>query len=412
MSSGKKHTGTFFVLLMVLALVLAGCGGQQAPAPQATTAAKPAASPAAAVTQPPAAPAATKAPAAPAATQAPAAAGGKFGGTLRIGSLTDPDTLNVLVSNSITSSWILQLLYPTMLTYNEKGEKVPYAATEFTTSPDGKTVTFKLRKDIKWDDGKPFTSKDVKYTAEAVMKETIGFNATLLAGVESIETPDDSTIVFKLKSPSAVFAPSIGYWLKVVPEHVWSTVGSPKAYTNDKPVGAGPFKLTKYERGQYWELEPQGTHFTAPEGRPYLDKIQFRIFPDMNTMILSLKKGEIDAIANPVPPTSARELKTDPNINVMQTASLGYSHLTFNLQRENAKALTDKAVRQAVGIGGEQGSDPNHRAAGQRPAISRPWCRRCSATSTTRRPSPTSSTWKRPRRCSRMPDTRTRVECA
>jgi peptide/nickel transport system substrate-binding protein len=68
----------------------------------------------------------------------------------------------------------------------------------------------------------------------------------------------------------------------------------------------------------------------------------------MNTMILSLKKGEIDAIANPVPPTSARELKTDPNINIMQTASLGYSHLTFNLQRENAKALTDKAVRQAL----------------------------------------------------------------
>ena len=110
--------------------------------------------------------------------QRPAA--GKFGGTLRIGSLTDPDTLNVLVSNSISTSWILDLIYPSLLVYNEAGEKVGYLATEWTTSEDGKTVTFKLRPDVKWDDGQPVTSKDVKFTAEITQKETIGFNATML----------------------------------------------------------------------------------------------------------------------------------------------------------------------------------------------------------------------------------------
>ena len=168
--------------------------------------------------------------------------------------------------------------------------------------------------------------------------------------MESIETPDDETVVFHLTAPSAVFATSIGYWLKIVPEHIWSTVGEAKKYTNDQPVGAGPFKLTKYERGQYWELEPQGESWLAPEGKPYVEKIQFRIYPDMNTMILALKKGELDAIANPVPPAGAKDLLNDPNIDVLQTASLGYGHITFNLQRENAKALADPAVRQALAM--------------------------------------------------------------
>ncbi len=284
----------------------------------------------------------------PAQALAQGGAAGSFGGTFKIGTLTDPDTLNVLVSNSISSSWILDLIYPSLLIYNAKGEKVAYLATEWKTSDDGKQVTYKLRTDLKWDDGKPVTSADVKYTAEVTMKETIGNNAALLANTASIETPDAQTVVFNLKTPSAVFATSVGYWLKIVPAHIWSTVGENKKFTNDKPVGAGPFKLTKYEKGQYWELEPQGESFLSPEKKPYVDKIQFRVFPDMNTAILAFKKGEIDAIANPVPPSTVADLKATPGVKIAQTASLGYSHITFNLQRPNAQALTEKAVRQAI----------------------------------------------------------------
>ncbi|MCL4516567.1 MAG: ABC transporter substrate-binding protein [Firmicutes bacterium] len=272
----------------------------------------------------------------------------KFGGTLKIGTMTDPDTLNVLVSNSITTSWILDLIYPSLLTFNEKGEKVGYLAKEWKTSPDGRSVTYKLRDDMKWDDGKPVTSADVKYTAEVTLKETIGYNASLLKDAVSIDTPDATTVTFNLKKPSAVFATTVGYWLKVVPAHIWSTVGENKKFTNDQPVGAGPFKLTRYEKGQYWELEPQGKTWMAPDKKPYVDKIQFRVYPDMNTMILALKKGDIDAIANPIPPASVADLKATPGIKIGRTASLGYGHLTFNFQRPNAKALANKAVRQAI----------------------------------------------------------------
>jgi peptide/nickel transport system substrate-binding protein len=345
MSSHKRHLWVWASLLVMLAMV-ASCGGPAAQPATQPTAAQPVAAQSNAA-KPAAAP--TQAPAAASPTNAPAA-GGKFGGTLKIGSLTDPDTLNVLVSNSISASWILDLLYPSLLTYNEQGDKVAYLATSWTTSPDGKTITYKLRNDLKWDDGQPVTSKDVKYTAEVTTKETIGNNASLLKPTESIETPDDQTVVFHLKTPSAIFATSVGYWLKIVPQHIWSKQSEAKKFTNDQPVGAGPFKLTKYERGQYWELEPQGNSFLAPGGRPYVDKVQFRIYPDLNTMALAFKKGEIDAIANPVPPATAKDLKTDPNIDILTTASLGYGHITFNLQRENAKALTDVAVRRALAM--------------------------------------------------------------
>lgn len=327
----QKLTLKLVVMGLVVAVLASACAPVQPAAPSA-----------------PAAPAATEAPVATEPAAAPAAS--KFGGTLRIGSLTDPDSLNVLASNSITSSWILDLLYPSLLTYNEAGQKVGYLAKEWTTSEDGKTITYKLQPGLKWDDGTPVTSKDVKYTAEVTLKETIGFNATMLADVASIETPDDETVVFTLNNPSAVFATSVGYWLKVVPEHIWSQAGENKTFTNENPVGAGPFKLTKYERGQYWELEPQGETWLAPEGRPYLDKIQFRIYPDMNTMVLALKSGELDAIANPVPPAAATDLAQDSNIEILKTASLGYGHITFNMQSPNAPALQDKAVRQALAM--------------------------------------------------------------
>ncbi len=182
----------------------------------------------------PAAPAVPAAPAQPGApTQAPAQpAATKFGGTFKVGSLTDPDTLNVLVSNSISSSWVLNSIYPTLLFYNVKGEKVGYLATEWKTSQDGKTVTFKLRNDLKWDDGKPVTSADVKYTAEVTMKETIGNNAALLAPVTAIDTPDPQTIVFTLKNQAPFLPPPLAIGSKSFPR----TSGRPLARTRPIPT--------------------------------------------------------------------------------------------------------------------------------------------------------------------------------
>ncbi len=112
-------------------------------------------------------------------------------------------------------------------------------------------------------------------------------------------------------------------------------------------------------------MEPQGASYLAPEKKPYVDKVQFRIYPDMNTAILALKKGDIDAIANTIPPAAVADLKNTPGIKIAQTASLGYSHITFNVRRPNAQALSEKAVRQAIATAINKQAIPHDRAAGQ-----------------------------------------------
>ncbi|MEW5865850.1 MAG: ABC transporter substrate-binding protein [Bacillota bacterium] len=277
-----------------------------------------------------------------------AAAKPAFGGTLRIGTLSDPDTLNVLQSNSVSASWILDLMYPTLLIMNEQGEKVPYLAKDWGYSEDGLTAWFELRNDVKWQDGTPITSKDVKFTCDVTKQHKIGFNAALLADVKEIRTPTPTRVEFKLSKTYGPFLTSIGFWLRVVPEHIWKGIEDPKRFPNSNPVGAGPFKLAKYEIGQYYEMEAVDSWFDAPAGKPYLDKVLFKVYPDINTMILALQRGEIDLCANPIPPASADRLKATPGIKTAQTASLGYVYFTFNQHRDKAKALQDVRLRKAI----------------------------------------------------------------
>lgn len=279
---------------------------------------------------------------------ASAAESPKRGGTLVIGTTTDVDTFNVLVSNSITSSWILDLMYPSLLAMDEKANKVPYLAKEWGYSDGGRVAWFKLREGAKWQDGTPITSEDVKYTVDITVKYNIGFNASLFSSVEKIVTPDAHTVQFYLNEPSVSFAPSAGFWLRVVPKHIWAKVQDPKQFANDNPIGAGPFALVKYQRGQYYELAPVKQGFFVQSGPPLVDKVIFKIYPDINTLILALKKGEVDLSAESIPPASVPDLKRTKGINVVSGPSLGYAYMIFNLHSKQAAFLADVQVRKAI----------------------------------------------------------------
>ena len=125
----------------------------------------------------------------------------KFGGELTVGITTDVDMLNPLVSNDRVGSWILNNIYPTLMIMNEKAEKVPYIAESITTSEDGKTVTVKLKDGLKWQDGEPLTSADVKFTGDILYEYKLQWQADVFDQVVSVKTPDDLTIVYQLKQP-------------------------------------------------------------------------------------------------------------------------------------------------------------------------------------------------------------------
>ncbi|MEV4894187.1 ABC transporter substrate-binding protein [Nonomuraea sp. NPDC055795] len=271
-------------------------------------------------------------------SQAPAT-----GDRLTIGTTADVVNYNPLVGNSRTDSWVTNLMYPHLTQMDEAGKRIPYLATEWSYSEDGKTATVKLRDDMKWSDGKPVTADDVVFAVTAVQKEKFGVVAGLITAMEKAEAVSPTEVRFTLSRPDGTFLDNVGFWLPIVPKHVFEKAPSVQKFANDANwVSAGPYKLTKVERGQRYimeRVEPFGP------GQPTVKEIVFRVFPDVNTEVLALRNGEIDLIGNVLPPSTAADLKSDPKLKLVQVPSLGWAHLQYNTKR---KPMDDVRVRQAL----------------------------------------------------------------
>ncbi|NJM41669.1 MAG: ABC transporter substrate-binding protein, partial [Anaerolineae bacterium] len=147
--------------------------------------------------QPAAAPSAPKAQE-PTSTPAPTAVASEIqtGSTLTIGVTEEPDTLNPYLTQLATTTEVLTAVMEGLLAYNDKGDLVPRLAESYQISPDGLTYTFKLRQGVKWHDGQPFTSADVKASWEMIMNpDFAAWNTLGWEKIESLETPDDFTVV-------------------------------------------------------------------------------------------------------------------------------------------------------------------------------------------------------------------------
>lgn len=266
--------------------------------------------------------------------------------TMRIGTTTDVANFNPLQSLSKTDSWILNAMYPHLLRIDENAEKVPELASGYEYEDDGKTVIFTLRDDFEWTDGTPVTSADVKFAAEAIMEYKLGNVAAKLTWVESIEAPDDTTVIFNLSQPYAPFAEGVGFWMPVVPAHIFSEAGDLAAFANDADwVGAGAYVLDSMVRGQRYVLKANENYPYAPKGGAAVQTVEYIVYPDVNTMILALKNGDIDLMGTPVPASAAASLESDKNVSLQEVDSLGFAHLTYNMQNPT---LAQKDVRQAL----------------------------------------------------------------
>lgn len=121
----------------------------------------------------------------------------KQGGTIVVGISADPQSFNPNAKADDIAFDVGQNIFSRLIKLNNNQELVPDLAETYTVSDDGKEITFNLRKGVKWHDGEPFTSKDVKWTFDQIIKEN-GQIKSNLASVESIEAPDDYTVIFKL----------------------------------------------------------------------------------------------------------------------------------------------------------------------------------------------------------------------
>lgn len=273
-------------------------------------------------------------------------ASGRGTTTLRIATTTDIDNYNPLLGDSTTDFWINDLMYPSLMSMNAQGTKVPAVATSwgYTSSTQG---YFNIRTGIKWSDGVPLTAADVAWELNAILKDQpAGIITGFIGNLKSATATSATRVELTLSRPDSTLIPEIGFWMPIVPMHVWDKVGNIGKYVPAKDwVSAGPYKLVSVQRGQSYTLGRVTPYPFAPGGTPTMAKVVFQVYPDVNTEILALKSGAVDVIANTLPPSQVPVLEKTPGISVQNVPGLGYTFLTYNVTHP---ALNNVLVRQAL----------------------------------------------------------------
>jgi peptide/nickel transport system substrate-binding protein len=276
-------------------------------------------------------------------------------GTLRIGTGIVPRTLNPLLATQTIESSIARLFSDILVTVDAHGNFVPDLAAEVPTtgnggiSADGLTIRYTLRDGVHWHDGRPFTSDDVKFTFSAIMNpdndiiSRHGYDV-----VKSVETPDPRSVVFHLKHRFAPFVATVfgesDSPYGILPAHLLAQAKSINDVPfNSLPIGTGPFKVVRWQRGNQIELARNDDYFM---GRPKLKTIVIKLIPDENTEITQLQTHEIDWFFEvTVNAYKALRRMAAADARIVFTPYNGYEAIMFNTARGSTK---DARIRRAI----------------------------------------------------------------
>lgn len=234
-----------------------------------------------------------------------------------------------------------------LVTYDGNFKPVPQLAKSWTQTPDGRTITFALREGVKWHDGKPFTSADVKFSVE-LTKRISPVAAATYAHLTSVDTPDDLTVTLNFAHPSqAIWAVLDGAKTQILPRHLYEGTDAAANPYNNKPVGTGAFIFKEWARSSHIRLVRNPDYWD--KGKPLLDEIVFRIIPDAGARGIALETGEVQYAPLPaIPLIETRRIRSNPGKLVVESrgwaANAPIYYFDFNLEREVFK---DVRVRKA-----------------------------------------------------------------
>ncbi|MER5173521.1 ABC transporter substrate-binding protein [Thioclava kandeliae] len=201
------------------------------------------------------------------------------GGRLDLVVQPEPPSLFIGITTNGPSLLVAGSIYEGLLRYNDKLEPMPSLAESWEVSDDALTYTFHLRQGVKFSDGEPFSSKDAMFTFTKLLPETNPKWREVMRHVETIDAPDDHTVVFKLNAPYGPFIRSFAYTLApMIPAHLYEGTDFAKNPNNDNPVGTGPFELKEWKKGAYIDLVKNPDYWAA--GKPHLDEVVYHVVPD------------------------------------------------------------------------------------------------------------------------------------
>jgi peptide/nickel transport system substrate-binding protein len=314
----KRNLSVLLSLVVLASILLAACGGTKATEAPAAEA-----------------PAATEAPAA--ATEAPAAEPKSATGAWS----QEPDNIVPYYTQMSYAVWIAQLTLVGLGEWDDQGNFVAELGAEVPSadnggvSADGLTITWKLKPDLKWSDGEPLTSADVKFTWETeVDPANAPLTRTGYDKIASIETPDDTTVVIKfseLYPPwQTLFTQGPNNYGSILPKHILEgkTALESDPFIHQPTVASGPFVITEWVAGDHMTLARNDNFYGS---RPILDQVNIKFVPTPETALAALQTGDIDWY----PDFSESDIETvgalEPAIHLKVVPGADFEHYFFNV---------------------------------------------------------------------------------
>src|SRR6266540_462065 len=302
-------------------MVLTACGGAQPPAAQPPVATK---APAAAATSAPAAAPAAAPTSAPAAAAKPAA-----GGTVTFVLENDVIDFDPLRSRAFVDRNVHYQIYDSLVRIDASGNIVPWLAEKWETSPDGKAVTFSLRKDVKYHDGSPFDAESVKWNIDRYRTTEGWARSGELAPAERTDVVDASTVRFNLTEP---FSPMLSLLVDragMMVSRKAAEAGGADFTRKAFRAGTGPFVLTEAVKDDHITLEKNPDWWGTDQNRnrlPLLDKVTIRPIQDRDVRLTNVKTGDAQ-VANNIAVKDIAPVRAESALEYEQKAALAFNSL-------------------------------------------------------------------------------------
>jgi peptide/nickel transport system substrate-binding protein len=266
----------------------------------------------------------------------------QHGGSVVIDRVADSQSMDKTTVFDNESIWVFEQIMEPLYTVSKDGKNVePWLATSYTLSPDKKTYTFKLRPGVKFSNGQPMTSADVKFSIDEARVEDQGWGFLDIA-IKDIEAPDPETVVIHTKYPWSPFLADIALFANGIIPKDYGGETKKEFYTH--PIGTGPFMWDHWDKGNELVLKKNPNY--CQKGKPYLDSVTWRTVGDDNTRELQLEGGQAQVDEFP-PFQTVTKLQSTPGVKMTLFPSTRTDYMMMN---ERYAPLADVHVRRAISL--------------------------------------------------------------